>query len=36
MVEDCNMLINSEINIVGKYIMFETINNFGFSVLLHL
>ena len=36
MVEERNILINSDINIVGKCVMFETINNFGFSVLLHL
>jgi hypothetical protein len=36
MVEECNILVNSDINIVGKCIMFETINNFDFSVLLHL
>jgi len=35
-VEECNILINSDINIVGNCIMFETINNFGFSVLIHL
>lgn len=36
MVEGCNILLNSDINNVGKCTVFETINNFGFSVLLHL
>jgi hypothetical protein len=36
MVEECNVLVNSDISVVGKCIMFETINNLGFSVLLHL
>jgi hypothetical protein len=36
MVEECNILINSDVNVVGKCVMFETINNFDFSVFLHL
>jgi len=36
MVEGCNVLIDSDINIVRKCVRFETINNFDFFVLLHL